>query len=159
MLSRTRYSSTVRNIRTVIDINRCILSRTCWPACRRFRWEGRCRSAGRACSSIPGSTWSSWGFSDRTPLPESWGCQGCLLLWLPCLPLLLRLRSKTGQCRGPWRGAVNRVNLRTDWKYDEINKCKLELTRYQVTVMNNRLISALLLHSFSFNVLNVNVLG
>lgn len=54
---------------------------------------------------------------------------------------------------------MNRVNLRTDWKYDEINKCKLELTRYQVTVMNNRLISALLLHCFSFNVLNVNVLG
>lgn len=65
-------------------LNHSIMVRTCWPAYRRFHWEGRCPSADRAYSWILGSTWSSWGFSGRRLLPESWGCLGCLLLWLPC---------------------------------------------------------------------------
>lgn len=75
---------------------------TCWPACRRSRWGGRCLSAGTACSWSPGSTSSSSGSSGRRQSPESWGCRGCLLLWLPCSPLLLWLRSRRGSAGDLW---------------------------------------------------------
>lgn len=58
--------------------------RTCWPACRRSRWGGRCLSADRAGSWTPGSTWSSSGSSGRRRWSGTWGCPGHLLLWLPC---------------------------------------------------------------------------